>query len=512
MRPTRRSLESGLLAVLLAALAVLFDQPILLGATATIGAFLVGRQYRFVRAVTGVNDTLTVEQSPTTASVRRDDSIDVTIVASLEPSPLALELSPGLPTGVTVADTTESTADELEFALEPGETRATRTVTVTCPVVGRQPFEPATVTATDGWFTESIPAGSTPTITVEPRGPRTVHVGAGGDRASVVQGRHDSGRTGSGLTPAELREYVPGDTVARIDWNATARLSTPHVREYESETDRPTVLLVDHRDPLGTGPTDETKLDYLRDVALTIVRSARELGDPLALVTVGEEGITERVSLSTEPAQYRRIRTRLFDLEPTAGEPSRSIGPEASSPRSKRERLPSASLVGTASATLRFEPTPASEAVRTLDGGERDAFGRTLRPFYADRRRYRERTDGDPLAAAVRSTLEDRRSSPWLILCTDDASPRELRDAIRIARERDRELLVLLAPTVLFEPGELSDLEAAYESYLAFEEFRRHLDGLDGVTALEVAPDDRIATLLAAGRERRRAAVAEGER
>jgi len=52
---------------------------------------------------------------------------------------------------------------------------------------------------------------------------------------------------------------------------------------------------------------------------------------------------------------------------------------------------------------------------------------------------------------------------------------------------------------VLYEPGGLADLERAYDRYLAFEEFRRELAKLDGVTALEVGPADRLSAVLEAG-------------
>jgi len=62
---------------------------------------------------------------------------------------------------------------------------------------------------------------------------------------------------------------------------------------------------------------------------------------------------------------------------------------------------------------------------------------------------------------------------------------------------------------VLYEPGGLADLERAYDRYLAFEEFRRELAKLDGVTALEVGPADRLSAVLEAGRSRSRGGTHE---
>ena len=40
---------------------------------------------------------------------------------------------------------------------------------------------------------------------------------------------------GYGLDLADLREYQYGDDVRHIDWNVTARLQAPYVREYHED-------------------------------------------------------------------------------------------------------------------------------------------------------------------------------------------------------------------------------------------------------------------------------------
>jgi len=48
----------------------------------------------------------------------------------------------------------------------------------------------------------------------------------------TVQGEHRTAMRGAGLDLADLREYTPNDDVRHIDWNVTARMSTPYVREF----------------------------------------------------------------------------------------------------------------------------------------------------------------------------------------------------------------------------------------------------------------------------------------
>jgi len=61
----------------------------------------------------------------------------------------------------------------------------------------------------------------------------------------LLQGDHRSPSRGDGLDLADLREYQFHDDVRRMDWNATARLGTPYVREYLEDREIPVWLLLD---------------------------------------------------------------------------------------------------------------------------------------------------------------------------------------------------------------------------------------------------------------------------
>jgi uncharacterized protein (DUF58 family) len=61
----------------------------------------------------------------------------------------------------------------------------------------------------------------------------------------LLQGDYRSPARGDGLDLADLREYQFHDDVRRIDWNATARLDTPIVRDYLEDREIPVWLLLD---------------------------------------------------------------------------------------------------------------------------------------------------------------------------------------------------------------------------------------------------------------------------
>ena len=496
MQPTRQLGAVAGLVVALAFLAVVTGRQSMLWGAVLVGGWLLGQAGRFARDLERTVASLSVEQTPARTAPQVNDAVPVTLLATLErPAPVALSIEAGLPAGA-------ASEAPLSVPLESGETVAERTVDVTWPVVGHHRFEAATVTAANDLFRERVPAGRRPTVAVVRRGPRSIHVGTGGDRLPMAVGEHEAAQTGSGIEPAELREYVPGDTTQRIDWKATARLGTPHVREFEAETDRRSLLVVDHRATLAVGPPGETKLDYLRGAVLALVDGVRAVDDPVALLTVGDGGVTDWRDFHTAPDEYQTVRRRLFDLEPTPAE----SGPE---PASSREAGPSpvSAVAGsqpTSSVDHVDDRTTAADVTRHLAAleGDADEFARSLRPFLYDRQIYRERIGSEPLYGAVRSRLARQRGFVWTAIFSDDAHPAELRETVKLARADGNEVAVFLAPTVLHEPGGLADVERAYERYVAFERFRRELSRMERVTAFEVGPGDRLATVLEAGRSR----------
>ncbi|KAF7599566.1 MAG: DUF58 domain-containing protein [Candidatus Dactylopiibacterium carminicum] len=61
----------------------------------------------------------------------------------------------------------------------------------------------------------------------------------------LLHGDYRSFFRGPGLDLADLREYQHHDDVRHIDWNVTARMQTPHVREYNEDRDLTAWFLLD---------------------------------------------------------------------------------------------------------------------------------------------------------------------------------------------------------------------------------------------------------------------------
>jgi len=462
----------------LALSAIVLARPLLLVGAAGIGAWLLARQYLFVRTLSRTLNSLTVDHGIARDRTPAEESTVVSLALSLSnPSPLRLRIEARPPAVTRGSVTTERTV-----RLAEGDRESETSFRVSFPVAGSFEFEAPIVTAIDphGLFTEHVPYGPTPSVVVEPRGPRDVHVGVGGKRVTAAYGEHETGLQGSGLDPAELREYVPGDTARRIDWKTTARRGHPYVREYEIEADYTTLLLVDRRQSMNTGPKDERKLDYVRHVALAFLNGAREFNDPLGLYVVGDDGVLDRRPPDHGDQQYAVVADRLRALRSDSGSGSEG-----------NTRL---SAPGPAAARRR------AALLRTADS----AFGSTLHPFFAQSDAYIERITGDVLFETARTALAGTRGAARTVIFTDDTRRIETRETVKIARRGDDRVLVFLTPSVLFGERNLTDFESAYERYVAFEEFRRELARLERVSTFEVGPGDRLDSVLAAGRDRRR--------
>ena len=555
MQPTRRTWAVTGLAVGLAITAVVLARPVALVGTAALGAWLCSRAWLAARSFERLHASLSVHQLPTRRVLRTGAETTVVLAARSAPTRLAVRVTAGLPIGARTdgplavelggpatgatsitddahtaggADSGDDAGDTDEAASEVGDASdghatsdspdtadretADAHAPVTVPVAGRHRFRPAHVACTDGLFAATYTTGDRPTLTVEPRLPRAMYVGAGGEQVPFAVGEHGRGRIGGGLEPGEVREAVPTDTPDRIDWKATARLGETHVREYEGETERPTTIVLDHRARLGDGSPGETMFEYLRGAALAIANGAGRAGDPLGVVGVGDGGVTTWIDPVVAGDRYRAVRRRLFELEPI----------DATAPRNRAGRSPrpptgsAAAVAGDTTATFGVSGTGAPASTR-LDGRGRmvhlegsDPFERALRPFYAATATH-EHVRGEPLPAAVARAVGGERPSGWVVILTDDRAPEEVLAAVSHVRAVGGSALVVIAPTVLYELEALADVEAAYERYREVDRFLERLDATRDVSALAVGPGDRFETVLARARRGARVNIDRGE-
>jgi len=107
---------------------------------------------------------------------------------------------------------------------------------------------------------------------------------------------------------ADIREYVAGDDVRHIDWNVTARMDTPYVREYLEDREITAHFLLDVSPSVDFGTATALKRDLLIDFVAVLSRLLTRRGNKVGAVIYG--GHVERVV----PARTGRMQVlRLID-------------------------------------------------------------------------------------------------------------------------------------------------------------------------------------------------------
>src|SRR3954451_9045425 len=127
---------------------------------------------------------------------------------------------------------------------------------------------------------------------------RLVDQGVAGDYHSVFKGL--------GMEFAEVRPYQPGDDVRTIDWNVTARMGMPFVKQYVEERDLTVFLVVDVSGSLGFGSRAILKRALAAELAALLAFAALRNHD-----RVGAALVSDRLELLLQPQRRRNQVLRL---------------------------------------------------------------------------------------------------------------------------------------------------------------------------------------------------------
>jgi len=120
---------------------------------------------------------------------------------------------------------------------------------------------------------------------------------------------------GQGMEFDQVREYVPGDDVRHIDWNATARAGRPFVKVHIEERDLCVVLAMDVSPSSDFGTVGSTKREQMAEIAAVLAFATLRGNDRVGLVL-----FTDEVELSIPPrkgrAQVLQIVRAVLSHEP----------------------------------------------------------------------------------------------------------------------------------------------------------------------------------------------------
>jgi uncharacterized protein (DUF58 family) len=108
-----------------------------------------------------------------------------------------------------------------------------------------------------------------------------------------VQGAYRTPYRGSGLDFAGLRDYLEEDDARHIDWNATARLDEPQVRQYTEDRELTVWLVLDRSASMTVGRPGRGKHEVLDELALILARLFGRGGNRVGAVL--HDGVAARV-------------------------------------------------------------------------------------------------------------------------------------------------------------------------------------------------------------------------
>jgi uncharacterized protein (DUF58 family) len=128
---------------------------------------------------------------------------------------------------------------------------------------------------------------------------RLVDEQLGGQYHSVFKGR--------GLIFSDVRPYYAGDDIRTIDWNITARMNFPHVKQFVEERDRTVNLMIDMSASGYFGSRGASKRDLAAELAAVVAFSAIKNNDRVGLFIV-----TDKVEKFVPPKKGRRHVLRVI--------------------------------------------------------------------------------------------------------------------------------------------------------------------------------------------------------
>ena len=124
-------------------------------------------------------------------------------------------------------------------------------------------------------------------------------------------GSQTTGTRGEGIEFADLRPFVPGDRIRRINWRATARRGEPWVNETHPERNTDVVIFLDTfaEARSGAGSTLDLAVQAAGSLAAHYIRAKDRVG----LVAFG--GVLNWLTVSGGVTQLYRVLDSLLDAE-----------------------------------------------------------------------------------------------------------------------------------------------------------------------------------------------------
>lgn len=135
----------------------------------------------------------------------------------------------------------------------------------------------------------------------------------------LLQGDYRTLFYGTGIDFADLREYQPQDDVRHIDWNVTARMNSPYVRQYVEDRELTAWFLLDLSPSMRFGPVERPKERILIDFVATLARLLTRKGNRVGAILYNNSAARTIPPRSGRNQVLRLIRDLLRETEQSTG-------------------------------------------------------------------------------------------------------------------------------------------------------------------------------------------------
>ncbi len=142
----------------------------------------------------------------------------------------------------------------------------------------------------------------------------------------LLQGDYRSLFYGYGVDFADLREYQPEDDIRYIDWNVTARMDTPYVRQYVEDREITAWFLLDLSPSLDFGTVETMKRALLIDFVTTFARLLTRHGNRVGAIFYDSK-VERTIPAHSGKNQVLRLINDLIKLPPLPSAPFTDLAP-----------------------------------------------------------------------------------------------------------------------------------------------------------------------------------------
>ena len=291
----------------------------------------------------------------------------------------------------------------------------------------------------------------------------------------LLQGDYRTLWRGAGLDLADLREYQHADDVRHIDWNVTARLQVPHVRQFTEDRELSAWFLLDLSGSIDFGSGDQTKLGLSEGFVAALARLLTRHGNRVGAVLYHPGAADPRQRLVVLPPGLGRLQVlqllaRMRQPPPQAARGQRQArGRQPAAADAAPTRL--ADLLARAEGMLRRRSLVFVVSDFISEPGWAAPLGRLARRHEVLAVRL-----VDALEMALPDigllTVEDAETGEQLLVDTQDAGFRQRFEALAAAHEQQLRDQLIDAGVDVLELATHDDLLAALLRYVALRRQR----------------------------------------